>query len=195
MPEPRGRKKKRKGQQQPPSQNPHQLLVPHHKSGWERIRDHPVPWLIGLIAAILAIGAFFQQTFVSPEISALGEQDTSAPFDLPFVVKNSSLLFTMRDAKLRCTVDEVMFTNNSGLKSLTLEGNTIAIEPGGEGEFRCLIGRNGLINFRNAEVKSAHMFLWVVYRTLGISRSSPVTEFTWFTAAKTPRWVRGKIAH
>jgi hypothetical protein len=195
MPESRGRKKKRKEQQQLPSQNQQQLPWPHHRTRWEKIRDHPVPWLIGLIAGILAIGAFFQQTFVSPEISAFGEQDPSAPFDLPFNVKNNSSLFAMRTAQLRCTVDEVIFKTGSSVKYITFAGNTITINPGDEGEFRCLIGRNGLVNFGTGEIQSAHMFLWIAYRTLGIPRSSPMTEFTWFTQAKSPRWVRGKIAH
>src|SRR5262249_39320898 len=113
---------------------------------------------------------------------------------LPFNVRNNSFLFAMRNAELHCIVDRVTFNNGSGVASLTLATRKITIEPEAEGAFRCLLGQGGLIDFGSAGLMAGHIFLAVEYQMLGMSRMSPQTEFTWFTDAKPPRWVRGKIA-
>jgi hypothetical protein len=190
MPVSRGRKPK----DSPPK--PRKEQFPQSpKTRWERIRDHPIPWVLALIAALIAIGGFLQQLLVSPEISALPDVDVSAPFILPFSVRNNSLFFEMKGAQLYCGVDRVIFDNDSGLISLSLVSNKIAIAPLTEGNFRCLIGKNGLVDFGPRRLKEGHIFLSVHYATLGISRMSPEVEFTWYTETNPPRWVRGKISH
>lgn len=144
-----------------------------------------------MLSALVAIVGFVQQILLSPDISAESNPDLSAPFALPFNVRNNSILFAMRNAQLYCGIDKVIFNDNSGLLSMSLVGNQATIEPGMDTAFKCLI--NAIFRFSTNNVVEGHIFLSVHYTMLGISRVSPETEFTWYTDANPPRWVRGKI--
>jgi hypothetical protein len=197
MPVSRGRKpkseKSRLSQPQNPRQTPHQ----YHKSRWEKIRDHPIPWILGVIAAVLAIGEPIHQAFVEPDISFDGNVDISSPFSALFSVNNRSWLFAMNGAALNCVFESVI-AGRVTFDNVVFVGRQATIKPGNDGAFRCLLGSssNELVRITPANLTSAHIFLSMTYTILWvIQRNSTPTEFTWYTQANPPRWIRGVIAN
>jgi hypothetical protein len=197
MPKSRGRKPKnrhQKNQAIAQTKKPSQLSEKSFLI--ERILES---WPVLLIGAAAALFALYDATLTPPEISAKGDQDASYPFALPFEVKNSSRLFTMRRTKMFCGIDKVTTKNGISFEAFSvLSPNLASIEPKEEAAFRCVL--SGTPNQRNIfslapgdAIDRAHILIRLEYKTLWFSRQSSETEFTWYTAAKPPRWVRGKI--
>jgi hypothetical protein len=172
------------------------MRQPSHKTKWEKIRDHPIPWLLALIAALIAIGEPVHQALLWPEISAGSDVDVSRPFSLPFNTKNRSWLFDMKDAKLNCIIDKVVLKMGWSLEGLTLQGRSTTIAANTAGAFRCLIGpeQGNIFGATPANIVSAHIYLSMTYWTLLFRRNSPPIEFTWFTGVEPPRWIEGTIS-
>jgi hypothetical protein len=196
MPESRKRKPKRRKPAQPQPQNQRTSLVEHRKTFWEKIRDHPVIWTIGVLAALIGIGEPIHQAILAPEISVDSNADVSAPFSVPFNVRNKSWLFSMTSAQLHCGIDQVVM-NAFTVQSLTLASRLTTILASSDGAFRCMIGTgaDNLLRVSPANLTSAHILLSMKYNTLGIPRKSAETEFTWYTGANPPRWIRGRIVN
>jgi hypothetical protein len=193
MPKSRGRKPpKNKLPQQPPKKSNQEQI---QSSILRRIVDNPIALGVGLIAGLFAI---YDATLSPPEISAKGDQDTSYPFALPFEVRNNSWFFPMRASQLHCGIDDVIAKEGVRFSSFSvLSGSAATIEPKNEAAFRCvLLGRPGQKNMfaiPQSELLKAHIFLSISYKTLWFPRMSHETEFTWYAAAKPPRWVKGPI--
>jgi hypothetical protein len=194
MPVSRGRKPTPKTPKPIPMPHQPQPQQKHQKTTWERIRDHPVFWILGLVAALLAVGEPVHQALIEPEISATGEPDVSSPFSVPFDIKNRSWLFDMREAQLNCVVAPIITTGHWEMMGFTIQSRTATIEADTPAAFRCLIGSGPGNAFGGAgNICSAHMFLFMTYHTLIFPRKSRQVEFTWYTDANPPRWIPGKI--
>jgi len=106
------------------------LPTQHQKTRWEKIRDHPVTWMIGLIAALLAIGSAVWDALRYPEISAEATANPLLPFDTYFAVANGSTLFAMRDTQIFCGIDKVELIGGGGFQSFSVTDSKHAtIEP------------------------------------------------------------------
>jgi hypothetical protein len=195
MPKSRGRKNKPggTGPPQPP------LSTPRAKEKKGKLRT--IVETIGAIASIIAIVGLVIDALRQPDISAEPNPDPSSPLALPFYVKNESSFFDMRETQFRCFVDDlydVYFPPDAPfLHHVTMSPHeTATIEPGRAAGFRCLIGTQGQSNIVGVHpnaVTSAHLHLYAEYRTLFFNRTSDQQEFTWYTAAKPPRWIKGKL--
>ena len=130
--------------------------------------------MIGLIAALLAIGSAVWDALRYPEISAEATANPLLPFDTYFAVANGSTLFAMRDTQMFCGIDKVELIGGGGFQSFSVTDSKHAtIEPGDPASFRCLLGPPGrpqAFNIEPGQVVSAHIFVRVTYRTLFKSR-------------------------
>ena len=154
--------------------------------------------VLGMLATLIALLGVVYDAFRSPEISVGGDVDTSSPFSVPFNVKNVSWLFAMSDAQMNCGLDKVVLVSSVQLTNVLLVSPQATIKPGKEGAFRCAIGgeQDKFLQITPFNLKSAHMFLSMHYRILWlIPRVSEPVEFTWYTTALPPRWIRGAIAN
>jgi hypothetical protein len=195
MPVSRGRKPRPKKLPASQKRDQQARLPQLPKTRWEKIRDHPVPWTIALLAALLAIGAPVWQAFVAPDISIDTMTDSSRPFAFPFIVTNESWLFAMRDTELNCGIYEIKWAGGSGIAGLTLKDSKRAtIKPGASGLFTCSIKlENGPGS--GFTLVRGHLTISVNYWMLGwIPRRSPETEFTWVADGNPPHWVKGAAA-
>jgi len=195
MPVSKGRKAKLKKLGTLPSPIPQRLPTATHKTLWETIRDHPVPWAICLVAAVIAIGEAVHQVFVEPDIYFEGDADISAPLSAPFTVKNRSWFFLMTESRLNCHFDQLT-ADDLKFGVVNMSSGPITIRPLDTDGFRCRVGSlaNDLMRFETSRIQVAHVWLSVSYATFGWSRTSTPYEFTWYTRATPPRWIRGKIA-
>jgi hypothetical protein len=183
----------------PPSRPPPGNSLQHHATLIERIARHPIALLLGLIATILVVAGAIYDALRHPDISAAAAADVSQPFAFPFVVKNSSSLFLMSDTQMFCGIGKVVLTGNRTLTGFVVTDGShrATIAPGNEpANFRCVALGSGPGNVFLVEpnvLVSAHIDLWVKYKTLGFSRTSPATSFTWYTGGTPPQWVRGTV--
>jgi len=152
---------------------------------------------VSLFVGLAAIAGAVLDAFRNPDIDSLGN-DPKDPFTIPFVVRNNSYLFSMRDAEFLCIPYMVTGGNNNATYGEGwVEGAfTMTIEPGESVDFRCPIGTptsgtNDVLMLPS--IKTAHIFVQVRYKTLWHERLSPKVEFTWYTATSSPRWIKGKI--
>jgi hypothetical protein len=153
--------------------------------------------LLGVLGALIAIGEPIRQALIVPEISAGSEVEVSSPFSVPFNIKNASWLFAMSNAGMNCLLDKVV-TPPVTFKSVLLKSHTATIKAGGDGAFRCELGPapNNIVRITPFSLESAHMFLSMHYEILWIiPRNSTPIEFTWYTGASPPRWIRGAVAN
>ena len=91
MPESRGRRPKPKPRQIVPLRLRHQKPEEHRKTLWERIRDHPIIWGLGVVAALIAVGTPMYQAFLDPEID-VSELGATLPFAAPIKVTNQGFI-------------------------------------------------------------------------------------------------------
>ena len=198
MPVSRGRKPKQKKLKLPPTQLQRQMPQAVHKSLWQSVRDHPIFWAIGVIAALIAIYDPVARAFAPPDISADATGDVLAPFASPFTVKNQSWAFAMSAARMSCDLDQVVTSRLTFRSVILIGGRTATVDAGREGAFRCLLGDSPseIVRITPFDLKSAHIFLSIEYTILWvIPRKSIPTEFTWYTRASPPHWIRGVIAN
>ncbi len=195
MPVSRGRKRPSKKPDQPRSQSHKPPPQKSLKTLWEKIRDHPIPWIIGLTAAVLAIGEPMRQALLSPDISIDPVVDSTHPFAFPFIVRNESWLFAMRRTDLNCGVDEVQWRAGGGMKSITIKDSKRAmIMPGESALFRCSIDLKA-DRGSGFELTKGHLLISVNYYTLWwIPRRSSDADFTWLTNGSSPHWMKGAPA-
>lgn len=173
------------------------MLTSNPKSFWSRVRDHPFFWVLGLLGTLIAIGEPVRQAFVHPEIEFESNADVSDPFLLPFAIKNGSWLFEMGSAQPICDIDRLKTKNVTVYNGGTFElGAPVATSPRlDERLFRCPLGRQpGDFRLNSTTFAAAHFKLTVRYTILWvINRTTDPIEFTWYTQANPPRWIRGKI--
>jgi hypothetical protein len=152
----------------------------------------------GMLVTLIVLFGVVYDAFRSSEISVGSDVGASSPFSAPFNVKNVSWLFAMSDTQMRCGLDQVVLASSMQFKNVFLVSPQATIKPGKEGAFRCAIGgeQNDLLQVTPFSLKSARMFLSMHYRILWvIPRASEPVEFTWYTTASPPRWIRGVIAN
>jgi hypothetical protein len=189
MPESRGRRSKSKAIV--PLRIRQETIEPPRKTLREKIRDHSVPWFLGLIAAILAIGEPIRQALLAPEISVDSAVDLLKPFAVSFSVKNESWLFAMRRANLNCFVDEVSWRGGGEIAGTNiLDARRANIAPGDNARFVCSLEVNAPAG-TEFELARGHLRVSVNYRTLLFSRQPPGTDFTWLRDNNPPHWVKG----
>jgi hypothetical protein len=137
-----------------------------------------------------AAGFAVYEALRGPDISSDLNGDPSRPFAIPFIVKNNSSWFPMHDAKMYCDIEKIVMTNNRSLERFpVLEIRHPIIGPGEIVNFRCgVAGAPG----RNLFVANPVDIL--EYTMLGVSRTSPRAEFTWYTGGTLPHWIKGRIA-
>jgi hypothetical protein len=162
-----------------------------------KIVNHPIVSVIGLIASLLGIGAVVHDACLGPEISSDLNADPSEPFAFPFIVKNNSAWFSMYDAEMNCGIEKITMTNNRFLEGISVAPIKHAtIGPGEIVNFRCVAagvpGWN-LIPAKPGDILDAHINIIVKYTTLGFSRASSPTEFTWLTSGTPHHWIKGKL--
>jgi|SRR4051812_27096570 hypothetical protein len=142
-----------------------------------------------LLIAIGSIGGFvsllekvwtFAISDTKPNIRALNL--SSNQFSLPFVIKNESTVFTMRDAKWACGVTP----SGGSIKDISLlsYGTPTDVLPG-----RSLLARCPVPGEWNVD---ATIIPVVSYTTFGLPRSYSETSFTWLANASPPQWIEGK---
>jgi hypothetical protein len=192
VPVSRGRKKQPKKSQQNLSQNRQPLPGKPPKSVWDRVRDHPVPWIIGLFAAVLAVGEPLRQALLAPEISVDSAIVPSKPFAFPFIVKNESWLFAMRRTNLLCGVASVRWRGGGGIEGPTIiDSKRADIAPGNSALFKCSIGMDAASE-PGFQLTAGHLSISVTYQTAWwFNRQSPKTDFTWLTDGDPPHWAKG----
>jgi hypothetical protein len=189
MPVSRGRKPKLKKQSQPPSQNPHQLPTPHQKTRWERIRDHPVFWGLGLLAALIAVGAPAYEAFREPEIHAHSGVIQN-PFELRFSLRNPSFIFLIKNMNFTCFGEKIILANNIRFENVAFSENIhVSVRPGQTVEYTCPFDR--LVGHPNLPTLSAQIAIGVNFKTLWFQRTTASDHFTW--TAQSQQWVEGEI--
>jgi hypothetical protein len=154
--------------------------------------------VLGMLVILIALFGVVYDAFRSPEISVGGDVAASSPFSVPFNVKNVNWLFAMSDAQMQCGLDQVVLASSVQFKNFFLVSPQATIKPGKEGAFRCAIGgeQQNLVRVTPFSLQSAHMYLSMHYHILWlIPRASEPVEFTWYTTASPPRWIRGVIAN
>ena|SRR5271156_1755237 len=118
MPESRGRKSKTRTRRQlnrpPPKQTPSRSTTPPHRRWWRGAK-----WTTGTIVAILGlIASVYQLTGgppwpADPEIYPHDTADGSSLI-LPFILRNRSTLFDMKNVSMTCGIDLVAFSDANG---------------------------------------------------------------------------------
>jgi len=151
------------------------------------------PWartveLTGLLASAIVFWDVYTHT--SPEIRA-DDSDPSAPFSLPFSVKNDSYIFDLGDARWRCgfrwenEVGRIVDFGTDPSGGIT-RGTVTTIPPRGIKNYRCSIGMPA------AGVKSLTASIHVTFTTFWVPRRYD-TVFTWLTNTTKPQWRQGPI--
>jgi hypothetical protein len=154
---------------------------------------------VGVLTLVGGVWHFYRDAILEPSISFEGEADVSSPLASPFTIVNRSSWFPIRSPLLVCQIERLKgkivgeITN-----SVITDQAGDAIEPDSSASFRCKVGTGAndakeAVTIPNA-IASAHIFVRLSYKTLWFQRLSPETEFTWFTSANPPRWIKGKIA-
>jgi hypothetical protein len=141
--------------------------------------------LISVAAALLAFWEFWVQTI--PEIRPSGS-DPSAPFLLPFVVKNNSSFFSIYSDQWFCGA---YYKDNQGTvaridaeANMSRNANRI-IKPGISSIFHCSIRVPG------QDIKSLSATSYFRYHTLWFARSRDLT-FTWIADGQHSQWIEGE---
>jgi hypothetical protein len=203
----RKKKKKDKRQKQPSPQPPQQRTpAPPQQKTPERGRL--LKFLTGAGAVIGIAGglgiAWERYARSEPEIHPLG-MDLSAPFYLPFAVKNPSAVYTMYDVSWKCTVGRVLVYDG---KKTVLLGNASfqlepvsTIKPNKTVNFRCAIERIAapLEMYSTRNVRIANVTLTAKFRTafiFGMARIDREVSIPmyWMPDSNPPRWVEGPFA-
>jgi hypothetical protein len=168
-----------------------------------KIVDH-LASLSTLIASLFVLGAAVYDALRGPDISSDLNGDRSRPFAIPFIVKNNSSWFPMQDTKIYCQIEKIVMTNNRSLERFpVMEISHAAIGSAEIINFRCAVagaqGRNlfvanpvDILDANN--ILDANISIVVEYTMLGVSRTSPRAEFTWYAGGTPPHWIKGKIA-
>jgi hypothetical protein len=172
--------------------------IPVQSNILSKTLNHPIVSLIGLIPSLFGIGVLAYSVLRNPDVSSDLNADVSQPFTFMFTMKNNSSLFHMQDVKIYCDTEKVIMTNNHSLEGFSVVDTThTTIGPEEVLNFRCAVagapGRN-LFVAKPGDILDAHISIFVKYTMAGISRTSPRTEFTWYTDGIPPHWIKGKIA-
>ncbi len=166
------------------------IQLKHLKGLWERIRDHPVPWSLSVVAALIGIGTFAWQVLNEPEIN-VSSSGENLPFLVPITVTNKSFLFSMYSARVSCYVKRATFDSGGEIeRSRFVPIGAITIKPEQTANFQCPV-----TNLPSSRLSSGEMTAQVIYKTLWWwARTSEETEITWFISSIPPRWIRGGFA-
>jgi hypothetical protein len=159
------------------------------KTIYERIRDHPLNWLLGLIAALLAILATVFDILREPDIRPSTAQ-IDDPFYVHFSLQNTGYIFDMVDMKLKCKLIRIKYRNIDGgiFNSAVNDGTIITIPPKKFAEYGCPL--NKMIRISN-QITQATIAINAEYKTLGIKRVTDSEVFNWDVASK--QWTIGTI--
>lgn len=104
-------------------------------------------------------------------------------FSLPFVVKNPSKFFSMKEVTWTCGIDNVGDAR-TGITGIGLSyGSPQTILPERTLLVRCPIG--------GASNSDATITAIIRYKTFGINREFGEASFTWLSKATPPQWIDG----
>jgi len=153
-----------------------------------------------IVLTLVGVAGLALDAIREPSISFEGEADVSSPLSSPFTVTNKSSWFSMKNVIFICRIGSLKSKGGASVTNGYLITDTIDnVEAGDDVSFRCRAGTgvNGAKEFLKLpdNVISAHIFVRLQYRTLWFSRTSPEIEFTWFTEATPPRWIKGQQGH
>ena len=149
---------------------------------------HWVAALIGLVAALIAVGTPIWQAFVDPDVN-ISEAGAILPFATPIQITNRSFIFTMYMTSLRCGVQNVSWRGGGGISGIGFSFPAVSttIKPGKQANLQCRID-----NARADTLDSADVFVGIEYYTFDWwHRLSDTTEFTWFAGSNPPQWIKG----
>jgi hypothetical protein len=103
----------------------------------------------------------------------------------------------MKETKFYCLIDKVTMTRNIKMTGgIWIDGKIADIPAHDVASFRCNFGgspNRNLFGLEPGAILTAHLHAEVKYKTLIFDRTSDRIEFTWFTDANPPRWIKGKI--
>jgi hypothetical protein len=153
------------------------------------LTNHPIPRVLGLLAAVLAIGTPIYETLQEPEIrEQLGDSQT--PFALPFSMTNRSHIFWMKSTTFVCLVPSLKAGGleiiNGSLKEINLQED---IKPGETKLYKCPFEKITLPP--NWTLETTTIKIRLLFHTLWFERETISENFNWDGVTK--RWTRGQI--
>jgi hypothetical protein len=142
--------------------------------------------VLGLIGTLIAVGTPIWWALAEPTVDVL-EIGATSPFFTPITVTNQSFVFAMYEAQVLCGIKQIALSNGVSMHGFTvLTGEKRTIEPGKPSNFQCRITDSAPNQLVKTEI-TVH----VTFKTLGKERASDPVDFSWFTNANPPRWIRG----
>jgi len=189
MPVSRGRKPKQKNNNRLNRKTAAQSRQRIQKALWERVRDHPVFWSLGLLAALIAVGTSARDAFREPEIHAHAGAVLS-PFELHFSLHNPSWILWMKEMDIHCSDKNIIFSNGTRLANNIVSQNlSINLPPGKTVEYTCPISRAIVVS--GAQIVVAQVAISADFKTPAFARKHESDLFTW--TAQSKQWVEGDI--
>jgi len=171
----------------PPSEPTGQ--APVYRSRWERFRNHPIWWAVGILGGLLAIGAPIYDAFSSPEIHA-DPAETPDPFSLRFSLRNPSWLLTMNGVGFSCILRNAVTVRNNSFVDVTLGESDLlaAIGAGATALYSCPYNR---LIVGAGDIVRAQVAIAFTYRLAGVTRTKVSQTFNWDAASR--HWNEGEI--
>lgn len=192
----RRRNGKRRGAQQKIQQATRQLRIQEktqitgHRPFWERVRDHPINLLAGLLATFLAFYSPLSDVLREPEIQHSSAQ-TDDPFYVRFSLHNPSAIFPMTDVRFNCVLERVQVETFFSLVGIPLDdGAVTTIQPGKSAGYECPVHKaiDDLGPILHATIR-----INVTYKTLWHERTAESEEFNWDSISR--QWIKGEIVN
>ena len=162
------------------------------KSAWEEMRDHPLAWALGLIAALIAVGAPIHDALQKPAIHVHAGA-VADPFELAFSLHNPSWLFPMKDTQFVCVDKKVILAGNNQFLNNNFEQSNLSVDigPGRTIEYTCPF--NHMIGHAGMPTLLAQIAIDTTFKTLGITRKTQSELFTW--TAQSQQWIEGDVVN
>jgi hypothetical protein len=175
-------------------------LEPLSKSHSRRLLETQPFLVLGFLGTLVALIYGCHDAFKSPEISAISESDPLNPLAFPFAIKNRSAFFDMKNTRMSCGNEDLMFAGHNHLwgNDPFTENRTTTIAAEDTVNFRCfLLGpdQRNRFNFIGIPLEEGKIEVWLHYETLGFNRASAHKIFTWYAAGKPPRWIDGPVVN
>jgi hypothetical protein len=156
---------------------------------WWRRKIKAVVEIISVASAVLAITFAVHDALQEPQVHAQTAQ-TSTPFSLYFSIHNPSLIFTMSDVRIQCTIDDVTTDKYFRFEKFNVSANegVITIPPGKTGQYNCPFDKAVL---EAGPIQTARIILALQFKTMSIERRASSEMLNWNSVSK--QWVEGQI--
>jgi hypothetical protein len=156
-------------------------------------RDPVATWVFRIITLLSFVYLVFDRIDETGVTISSSDSDPKQPFFYPFSISNNSRIFTLRNIKWKCVVDEMIDANDHAIEiDKIINGKKHHISPGDAFNIYCRFPTPD----QSVQIRHLSMHIDLYYDTnllwIKTLRRNPITRFTWSAAASNPRWIRGE---